>query len=57
MIKKRVNELFKLGILMTAVGLLIGFIGFSLSGWDYKAYSQGNPHAWYRTVTIFPDDE
>ncbi|EOL42348.1 hypothetical protein [Enterococcus phoeniculicola] len=53
--KQRMNELFKVGILMTAAGIFIAFIGFSMSGWNYKAYDEGNTHAWYRTVTIFSE--
>ncbi|KAF1295647.1 hypothetical protein BAU15_03655 [Enterococcus sp. JM4C] len=52
MIKTRINELLKLGVLMTTIGLLIAFVGFSMAGFDYKAYHTDDTRPWYRVITF-----
>ncbi|OJG52853.1 hypothetical protein RV06_GL000885 [Enterococcus haemoperoxidus] len=44
------KNIFRLGIGLTVIGLIITLVGFTMAGWQMDKYHEEAPISWYRTV-------
>lgn len=44
------KKLFRVGVGLTIIGLIITLAGFSMAGGQLEKYREDGPHSWYRTI-------